>query len=225
MKKYLRVLALVLSVCFTSCDKDDDQGVTIVLGCTDENAENYNANATDDNGTCTYSVSFLLDGQWNIDLLEYESEVDLSQIDPSILPEEFQTIWPLIVAGLGDIVNIEGEAEDAGGIEIIRLNNTYNQILIFETEPSEIQIPLVGSQEIPSIPIDINSSGTWILNDNEEIIIFTDQETNTEQNFEILTLTEDMARFKGNLNVPLDLEGFFSIDVDLDLDLQLSRVN
>ena len=37
-------------------------------------------------------------------------------------------------------------------------------------------------------------------NDNEEIIIFTDQETNTEQNFEILTLTEDMARFKGNLN-------------------------
>ena len=225
MKKYLGVLMLVISICFISCDKDDDQGVNIILGCTDENAQNFNVNATDDNGTCSYSVSFLLDGQWNIDLLEYESEVDLSQIDPSLLPEQLQTIWPLIVTNLGDIVNIEGEAVDAGGIEIIRLNSTYNQILIFETEPSEIQIPIVGSQEIPSIPIDINSSGTWILIENEEIIIFTDEETNSVQNFEILTLTEDIARFKGNLNVPLNLDGFFSIDVDLDLDLQLSRVN
>ena len=131
MKKYLGVLMLVISICFISCDKDDDQGVNIILGCTDENAQNFNVNATDDNGTCSYSVSFLLDGQWNIDLLEYESEVDLSQIDPSLLPEQLQTIWPLIVTNLGDIVNIEGEAVDAGGIEIIRLNSTYNQILIF----------------------------------------------------------------------------------------------
>ena len=31
MKKYLGVLTLVLSVCFTSCDKDDDQNVFLVF--------------------------------------------------------------------------------------------------------------------------------------------------------------------------------------------------
>ena len=51
MKKYLGVL-LVLSVCFTSCDKDDDQNsVSSVPGCTDETAFNYDPNATEDDGS------------------------------------------------------------------------------------------------------------------------------------------------------------------------------
>ena len=46
MKKYLGVLALVLSVCFTSCDKDDDQnGSSSVPGCTDETAINYESSS------------------------------------------------------------------------------------------------------------------------------------------------------------------------------------
>ena len=33
----------------TSCDKDDD-----VLGCTDSAATNFDASATEDDGSCTY---------------------------------------------------------------------------------------------------------------------------------------------------------------------------
>ena len=230
MKKYFGFLAIALSVSFASCDKDDsvDDGAVIatyVLGCTDENAENFNSNATDDNGSCTYSVSYMLAGEWNIQLLEYESDVDLSQIDASILPEEIQALWPLIIAGLGNSVNIEGEAQDAGTFQIMNIDNTYNQVLVFDTEPMEIEIPIVGAQEIPSIPIDNSSSGVWVLQDNEEMIVFTDIETGSEQAFEILNLSLDIARFKGSLNVPFDLAGLFSIDIDLDLDLQLNRVN
>ena len=48
MKNYLAVLVLVLSVCFTSCDKEDDQNnIESVLGCTDETAYNYDASVGD----------------------------------------------------------------------------------------------------------------------------------------------------------------------------------
>jgi len=33
-----------------------DTSATVVLGCTDQNAENYNAEATEDDGSCTYAV-------------------------------------------------------------------------------------------------------------------------------------------------------------------------
>ena len=53
MKKYLGVLTLVLSICFTACDKDDDQnGDSSLAGCTDQTAFNYDANATEDDGSC-----------------------------------------------------------------------------------------------------------------------------------------------------------------------------
>ena len=231
MKNIFAILGILLSVSIFSCEKDEVDTVidplepSFVLGCIDENAENFNIDATDDNGSCTYSVSYMLAGEWNIQLLEYESDVDLSQIDPSILPEEIQVLWPLIIAGLGNSVNIEGEAQDAGAFQIMNIDNTYNQVLVFDTEPTEIEIPIVGAQEIPSIPIDISSSGGWMLQDNEEMIVFIDSETGSEQAFEILTLSLDIARFKGSLNVPFDLAGLFSIDIDLDLDLQLNRVN
>ena len=229
MKKYLAIFGISLSLFVLSCDKGEVEEVILspsfILGCTDENAENFNVEATDDNGTCTYSASYMLSGEWNIQLLEYSSNVDLNQIDPSILPEEIQTLWPLIVLTLGNTVNIEGEAQDAGAFQILDTDNMYNQVLVFDTEPSEIEIPGMGAQEIPSIPIDISSSGTWILQDNDQTIVFSDSSTGSEQVFEILTLSTDIARLKGNLNVPFDLAGLFSIDVDLDLDLQLNRVN
>ena len=95
MKKYLGVLTLVLSVCFTSCDKDDDQNgvssvpgctdetafnydpnateddgscIAVIEGCTDESAYNYDANANTDDGSCDYSIASQFDGEWNISI-------------------------------------------------------------------------------------------------------------------------------------------------------------
>tara|TARA_B100001093_G_scaffold451079_1_gene458261 strand:- start:2209 stop:2934 length:726 start_codon:yes stop_codon:yes gene_type:complete len=226
MKKHLFLFGIILSLIVISCDKEEVEEPTpvpsFVLGCTDENAENFNLDATDDNGSCTYSFSYLLDGEWNIELLEYATEVDLSQIDQSILPEEFQLVWPLIVGSLGS-AGIEGEAEDAGAFQIESTDNTYNQVLVFDTEAGEIEIPIIGAQEIPSIPIDISSSGTWFLQNNDQTIVFRDSSTGSEQVYEILTLSSDFARLQGNLVVPLNLDGLFSIEVDLDLDLQLQK--
>ncbi len=44
---------------FTSCGEDEPE---VVNGCTDELGDNYNANATNDDGTCTYFDRFV--GTW-----------------------------------------------------------------------------------------------------------------------------------------------------------------
>ena len=70
MKKYLGVLTLVLSVCFTYCDKDDDQnGASSVPGCTDETAFNYDPNATEDDGSCIAVIKDVLMNQLIIMML------------------------------------------------------------------------------------------------------------------------------------------------------------
>ena len=58
---------------------DDDS--CIILGCTDENAINYNPDATDDNGSCEYSNASILNGNWNIISLDYNTEIDLSFLE------------------------------------------------------------------------------------------------------------------------------------------------
>jgi hypothetical protein len=48
-----------VSLTVSSCGDDEPE---VINGCTDEVADNYNANATDDNGTCTYQDRFA--GTW-----------------------------------------------------------------------------------------------------------------------------------------------------------------
>ena len=89
MKKYFGLLAMILSVTITSCDKDtvDGGGVNVdtLYGCTDVNALNYNASATDDNGSCEYSVAYTVSGEWVITFLEYETEYSLFQVAKILL--------------------------------------------------------------------------------------------------------------------------------------------
>jgi len=58
MKKIL-YLFLTVSLIFSSCKKEEDEVVTptVISGCTDSDATNYNANATNDDGLCEYDIS------------------------------------------------------------------------------------------------------------------------------------------------------------------------
>ena len=52
-KLTLTILIAFTTITFiTSCDKDED-----VMGCTDSSATNFNASATEDDGSCTYDAS------------------------------------------------------------------------------------------------------------------------------------------------------------------------
>jgi len=57
MKKIL-YLFLTVSLIFSSCKKEEDEVVTptVISGCTDSDATNYNASATSDNSTCMYDI-------------------------------------------------------------------------------------------------------------------------------------------------------------------------
>ena len=52
--RYLLALAIAVTL-FSSCGKDDDGGTsTAIVGCMDSEADNYNANATEDSGNCIF---------------------------------------------------------------------------------------------------------------------------------------------------------------------------
>lgn len=219
MKKYFSLLALILSVSIVSCDKEtiDNGGITPenVYGCTDENAMNYNSEATDDNGSCEYSTEYLVSGEWSITHLEYETAIDLTSIDASVLPAEIATI----LAFLGDEIPIEGEAEDAGTYSLNLEDNTYVGELAFDTEP----VPVFGAIELPSIPMNLDSEGTWTIQGNDEEIVFVDGTTGVQQVYQIENLTEDFALLRGLVMAPVALEMFGEYDFEVEMVLQLEK--
>ena len=63
LKKMKKILYLFIFVplVFSSCSKEDDDNTpNAVQGCTDPAATNYNQNATQDDGSCTYIITCLL---------------------------------------------------------------------------------------------------------------------------------------------------------------------
>ena len=221
MKKYLGYLAIVLSVCIVSCDKETDEiggedggASTDVLGCTNEDALNYDATATVDDGSCEYSISYLASGDWTVSHIEYDTEIDLSIIDVSIL----DAISPLISTFISTIglIPVVGEADDAG-MYSISMNNTYTSDLAFTTEPISIL-----SFEIPGVPINLPSNGSWSLQNNEEEIVFIDETTGAQQLYEITNLTEEFALLRGVLVISqeIPLLGLYEFEIELELTLE-----
>ena len=225
MKKYFGFLAIVLSVSFASCDKDkvDDGDVnpdngngttTEVYGCIDENALNFNSSANITDGSCEYSVAYLASGDWTISHIEYATEVDLSTIDASIL-DAISPGLSFIVAAMGPIP-IEGESDDAGAYSL-SMDNSYTSNLSFTTEPITVL-----TFEVPGFPLDLDSDGTWSLQNNEEEIVFVDATTGAEQLYTIENLTQEFALLRGSIIIAQEIPtlGLYEFEVEIELTLE-----
>ena len=211
-----------MSVCFSSCDKDDDQNVSssvpgctdetainydanateddgsciaVIQGCTDESAYNYVADANTDDGSCDYSIASQLDGIWNILQLEYEASIDLTPIVSMI----DDPIIQVGLAALGNEITLQGEAPDAGSYNLNYSDLTYEGSLDFETEEQS----LIAFQ-IPSVPINVDAQGNWALQNDDQYLVFTDSSTGLEQVYEIISLTENTVYMKGVINLSTD---------------------
>ena len=78
MKKLLYTF-LAVSIIFSACKKEDDTPVA-VNGCTDNTALNYNANATNDDGLCTYDLV----GKWTATNVVIDSTLTVSYMGETI---------------------------------------------------------------------------------------------------------------------------------------------
>ena len=182
---------------------DDDS--CIILGCTDENATNYNPEATDDDNSCEYSVASMLDGTWNIILLDYETVIDLSFLS------EF------VGVPLGN-EEVSGQAQDAGTWTLNSGDYTYSSELDFETE----EFTLAAVIPVPSLPFEDSSTGTWELTNNETDLNLTDESTGEQSEYEIISISENNAFVVGTISRSQEIMGF-SFDLVLDLQMQLEK--
>ena len=78
MKKLIYTF-LAVSIIFAACKKEDDTPVA-VNGCTDNTALNYNLNATNDNGSCSYDLV----GKWTATNVVIDSTLTVSYMGETI---------------------------------------------------------------------------------------------------------------------------------------------
>ena len=180
-----------------------DDGSCIILGCTDEDAINYEPDATDNNGSCEYSNANLLNGVWNIVSLEYSTEIDLSDV-------------PQVGALIG-VQTISGEASNAGEWIFQYPDYTYSNNLNFTTEP----ITIIAF-DVPGIPIDVSSNGDWTLVNDDTTLLATDNDTNLESSFTIISLTENTAVISGIVPFSQEIMGL-AVDLDIEMEMILEK--
>lgn len=203
MRKIFGILVLAIGVTFVSCDKDSNDAAEPqqVYGCTDVNATNYNADAIASDGSCEYSISYYLSGEWNITNLEYETEIDLS-----------------VLSELLGIQSIEGESDDAGIIMINENDQNYLSSLSFTTEPLS-----VFTFEVPGIPVDLPSQGDWFLSEDESILTLVDDQTSANQTYEIINLSESFMLLRGSVIYTQEIPMLGDYDFEIELELTLAK--
>ena len=154
----------------------------------------------------------LLNGDWDIVSLEYSSAIDLSDI-------------PTIGIFLG-VQEFSGEADDAGTWSFNSNDYTYAMDLDFQTEAFTISIPLAGDFDMPSIPVQNNSSGTWVLTQGGDMLVITDGLTTIESSYEIIALSNDIGVISGVVPFSQDIAGMsFNLEIELEMVLEKQENN
>jgi len=112
---------------------------------------------------------------------------------------------------------VEGEAEDAGFYQIDAITHTYVGNIDFMSEPMNI-----GGFDLPSMPIDLESEGPWEVQGNDEVLVFVDASTGTEQIYEIVNVSENFALLRGVLILTQEIPvfGLYEFEVQLELTLE-----
>lgn len=203
MKNIYRIIVFAIAVTFVSCDKDSNDAPEPqqIFGCTDVNATNYNADATASDGSCEYSISYYLNGEWNITNLEYETEFDLSAVNELL-----------------GVQTIEGESADAGTITINENDQSYLSSLSFTTEPLSVL-----TFEVPGIPVDLPSQGDWFLSEDESVLTLVDDQTSANQIYEIINLTESFMLLRGSVIYTQEIPMLGDFDFEIELELTLGK--
>jgi len=173
MKNYLGLLAIALCIVFTSCNKDDDSNII-----TEPTSEE------------------LINGDWLIDHLSYETEVDIPFLG---------------------LIPFNGDAENAGSYQVDSEAYTYVGDVDFMTEPMNI-----GGFDFPSVPVKILSEGTWSFNDDETELHLTSTE-GVIQVYEVENLAEGFVLLRGAITYPFEFPGFEPMNLQVQLDLQMGR--
>ncbi|MBF25632.1 MAG: hypothetical protein CMP49_03835 [Flavobacteriales bacterium] len=181
----------------------EDDGSCIILGCTDNLATNYNPDATNDDGSCEYSNASILNGTWNIISLEYSTEIDLTDVP---------TVGPLI-----GVQDISGEAINAGEWTFEYPAYIYSNNLNFTTEPITIL-----TFDVPGIPIDVASNGTWSLINNDNTLLTTDEVNNMDSYYSIISLTSTTAIISGVVPFSQEIMGL-PINLEIDMEMILEK--
>ena len=138
--------------------------------------------------------SDLLNGDWNITNLEYDTQIEI----PVVGTQSFS-----------------GEANDAGFWSFQYPENTCSNTLSFAVT---IDNPLI-SAIFDSIPIDINSNGTWELSNNDNTLTITDEQTGAVSSYQILSIQENICFLEGQIQV----EEMFGFSPVVDIELRLNK--
>lgn len=152
MKKILYTLLAVTFV-FSACKKEDEVVTpTVISGCTDAIATNYNSSATNDDGSCTYSVvgvwtptsvtqdsslTTIIDGEIVTDLM---GEIMTYSGSVTMTPEEADLTGTLEFTDNGQAI-FSGEGDTSTYI----YSNNIITIIDEDGESNELTCTFIGS--------------------------------------------------------------------------------
>ncbi len=132
MKKIALLLILAVTT-FVGCNNDDDTPNPI-LGCTDENSENYDPNATQDDDSCTYPIEI------NINLSQNWDGTNVSQTDFGTTEFTNEHGEVLTISKLRYLISkvilhdSEGNEEEIGGYKLADLSDENSLVFTSDTE-------------------------------------------------------------------------------------------
>lgn len=145
------MLLLSMTLVITSCGDDDDGAVS---GCTDELAANHDANATSDDGSCTYfRDKFLADYDMQLDCMDQLAILSNDSLTIEIIPGS-------------DPADPNGVTISftSGVVQGLGFSGTTNGMTLTVPNQTKENLPLEG------LILDVTGEGSFELDDSMNIL-------------------------------------------------------